>query len=512
MARTPHWWRILLVASLRNARAPFIAPTMVNQLVLLVNVIGLLLFDSFLLTDLAITQNIPATMAPGTEVRVTVTLEKGDLSGFAKLQLDLPPGLSATAIETKGASFTFADGKAKFIWMALPSSPTFKISYTLAADPTASGAMSVQGRLSYIENNERKTFELPTSTVDLGARGAVPVAQTSVPDEGPSANDLVSAAGGAPVGTVMMAVVDQASGIAPMQGLGGVGGTRTITPVTAKELLVEVIVKKGDIRGFGKLQEVIPQGFTALEKASDEAIFTAQDRIVKFVWLNLPAKGEIKVVYKLRANEKPDGEYTIDGEFGYLLNDETQKAVIGSSKFFTGPKALEALAQDPSNMNAMSNEDAELALRQRLAAEAAQKARAEAEAKAKAEAEAKAREKQPTPAIAKAPAQEKTTNRIPAPEKGVSYKVQITAAHREVGKSYFQARHRYTGDFQIERHQGWVKYVTGSHADYSSARDQRVGFVQAGHNFPGPFVTAYNNGERITVQEALVLSKQQWVQ
>ena len=488
----------------------FIASTMVNQLVLLVNVIGLLLFDSFLLTDLAITQNVPGTLAPGTEVRVTVTLEKGDLSGFAKLQLDLPPGMSATAIETKGASFTFADGKAKFIWMALPSSPTFKISYTLAADPTASGSMSIQGRLSYIENNERKTFELPTSTVNLGAPSPVPVAQTALPDDGTSENDLVSAAGGAPVGKVMMAVVDQASGIAPMQGLGGVGGTRTITPITAKELLVEVVVKKGDIRGFGKLQEVIPQGFTALEKASDEAIFTAQDRIVKFVWLNLPAKEEIKVVYKLRANEKPDGEYTIDGEFGYLLNDETQKAVIGSSKFFTGPKALEALAQDPSNMNAMSNEDAELALRQRLAAEAAQKA--EAEAKAKAEAEAKAREKQPTPVIAKVPTLEKATNRIPAPEKGVNFKVQIAAAHREVGKPYFQARHSYSGDFQIERHQGWVKYVTGNHPDYRSARDQRVAFVQAGHNFRGPFVTAYNNGERITVQEALVLSKQQWVQ
>ena len=90
--------------------------------------------------------------------------------------------------------------------------------------------------------------------------------------------------------------------------------------------------------------------------------------------------------------------------------------------------------------------------------------------------------------------------------------MQITAAHREVGKSYFRARHNYSGDFQIERHEGWIKYVTGSYADYSSARDQRVSYVQAGHNFPGPFVTAYNNGTRITVQEALVISKQQWVQ
>ena len=78
--------------------------------------------------------------------------------------------------------------------------------------------------------------------------------------------------------------------------------TRTITAVTETEMLVEVVVKKGAIRGFGKLQEIDPAGFTAMEKSSDEAIFTTQGTIVKFVWLNLPAKSDLKVVYKLRGN------------------------------------------------------------------------------------------------------------------------------------------------------------------------------------------------------------------
>src|SRR5436190_15771167 len=467
---------------------------MVNQLVLLVNVIGLLLFDTFLVADINIAQNVPATMAPGSEVRVTITVTKGELSGFAKLQLDLPPGMTATAIETKGASFTFADQKAKFIWMALPSTPTFKISYTLSADAGASGVQTIQGRLSYIEDNERKTYDMATATVDLGAPGAVPVAATeTTPTEPtvtePANNDLVSAAGGAPAGTTLVAVVDDASGVPPIQGVGGVGGTRTITPVTEKEMLVEVVVKKGSIRGFGKLQEVIPQGFTALEKNSAEAIFTTQDRIVKFVWLNLPAQDEIKIVYKLRANELPDGEYTIDGEFGYLLNDETQKAVLGSSKFFVGPKALEILQQQ---LAAAAEKERQLAAGQQGGTETHQVAQAEPAVK-----------EQP---VAQQEHPKQQGRGIPAPEKGVTYKVQITAAHREVGKSYFVARHHYSGDFSIERHQGWIKYVTGSFGQYSAARDKRVDYVRAGHDFPGPFVTAYNNGQRITVQEALVLS------
>ena len=81
---------------------------MVNQLALLINVIGVLLVDSLFLADIRISQNVPPTMSPGTEVRVTVTVEKGDLTGFAKMQIDLPPGMTATAIETKGASFTLS--------------------------------------------------------------------------------------------------------------------------------------------------------------------------------------------------------------------------------------------------------------------------------------------------------------------------------------------------------------------------------------------------------------------
>ncbi|HRF80487.1 MAG TPA: hypothetical protein PL070_10420, partial [Flavobacteriales bacterium] len=119
-----------------------------------------------------------------------------------------PDGMTATAIETKGASFTFADQKAKFIWMALPSTPTFKVSYTLSADATVSGNQPVQGRFSYIEDNERKTYDLPTSTINLGAGGVAPVvAMEEITTEEPSSADLASAAAAAPAGSTMLAVI-----------------------------------------------------------------------------------------------------------------------------------------------------------------------------------------------------------------------------------------------------------------------------------------------------------------
>lgn len=505
---------------------------MVPKLVLFANLFGLFLVDVFLAADVKVNQTLPATMAPGSEARVTVTIEKGELSGFAKFQLDVPAGLSVSATETKGASFTFADGKAKFIWMALPPGPSFKFSYTLVADASARGPMSITGRLSYIEDNERRTHELSPTVIDITGGGAEPVqastanTATTIPESNPpgdegaiDANDLVSAAGGAtlPMSEKVPMVVIDAAGIPPAQGPGGVSASRTITPVTEKEMLVEVIVKKGAIRGFGKLQETIPPGFTALEKNSDEAIFTAQERFVKFVWLNLPSREEIKVVYKLRATTQPDGEYVVDGDFGYLLNDETQKAVVGSSRFYIGPKAMELINGDASAITTIDGGDSKLDLTVKekpvtKTSEPATMASTTTPKTTTAEPKSKPATTKPATTQSSNSTSAGTGRSIPAPEKGVVFKVQITAAHREVGKAYFVARHRYSGDFQIERHQGWIKYVTGRYGSYQEARDQRSGYVSAGHNFPGPFVTAYNNGERITVQEALMITKQKWVQ
>ena len=472
------------------------------KFITLFNLAGLFLFRAFFLTDVMITHETPSTMQAGTEVKVTVTIDKGQLSGFAKLQIDLPEGLSASAIETKGASFTFADGKLKFIWMALPSQPQFKVSYTLSAGANASGSLPVNGKFSYIEDNERKTEELPSTTITISG-GAVAQDHSTAPNlsnqnQAPentvalqpvmdNSNDLSSAGAGAPAtnATIVMPI----AGVAPQQGAGDITGTRSISAITEHEMLVEVTVNKGAIRGFGKLQEVIPVGFTALEKTSSEAIFTAQDRIVKFVWLNLPAANELKVVYKLREVTPSEAEHTVNGEFGYLLNDETQKAIVGSTNFYTGPKAMESQQMVATIPEVVPTPDPNKTVGSETTTG-----------------------NNTTNTTAQTQGKGTIANRIPAPETGVTYKVQISAAHREVGAAYFAERHNYSGDFSIERHEGWIKYVTGRFGEYRSARDQRQAYVSGGNNFPGPFVTAYNNGDRVTVQEALMISNQKWAQ
>lgn len=99
---------------------------------------------------------------------------------------------------------------------------------------------------------------------------------------------------------------------------------------------------------------------------------------------------------------------------------------------------------------------------------------------------------------------------VPAPDPGVSFRVQVLAAHTHVKSPWFKQKFGFGAPIDAEPHESWIKYTTGSYADYASARNRREELA-AGYAFPGPFVTAYEDGERITVQEALVLAQQEWI-
>jgi len=92
---------------------------------------------------------------------------------------------------------------------------------------------------------------------------------------------------------------------------------------------------------------------------------------------------------------------------------------------------------------------------------------------------------------------------------GLVFKVQVCATHRTVDAAFVKANYKLPEDVMQEMHEGWFKFTVGGYQLYSEARNKRENL--APFNLPGPFVTAYNNGNRITVQEALMISKQQWV-
>jgi hypothetical protein len=91
----------------------------------------------------------------------------------------------------------------------------------------------------------------------------------------------------------------------------------------------------------------------------------------------------------------------------------------------------------------------------------------------------------------------------------VNFKVQVCATHRDVPGSTIQSVYKLQDEVMQEMHEGWFKFTVGGFSDYSEARNKREELTP--FNLPGPFVTAYNAGTRITVQEALMITRQTWV-
>lgn len=439
---------------------------MIKYALIVVNMIGALFVGSFIDDGVIIEDNTPSTMAAGEERRIDITINKGEVDGFAKLQIDIPEGMTATAGETNGASFTFSNQKIKFIWMSLPAEQEFTVNYHLKAAPTASGSKVISGVFSYIKENQRIDYELQSKIVVVG--GTSSTVSTSDP-----------------------AVTSEP--VEPLYSGGDLACLRTITEIEADKYLVTLNVVNSNLKGFAKIKENVPSGFTINEDDSDGAVVTVEKEGIKYIWFEVPKQPNFKVSYTLTGLITP----TIDGTFSYVEDNSPKEiSVIGAgTTIMDEPVAIAepikvvepTVEKDPTPTPTKVTEP----VKQNNAT-------------------SKADPKVEKTVTASSQSTSSASSKSLDPEVGVTYKVQIVAAHRVVGKSYFQSRHNFSESFSIENHEGWVKYATGKWEAYSEARNDRERIKKV-YNFNGPFVTAYNDGERITVQEALMLTKQEWV-
>lgn len=137
-------------------------------------VLGLFLIASMCSTaQVSVTTELPASAAPGGEFEVKLNVNKEDVTGFAKLQQELPTGFVATAGETSNATFSFKDRKVKFLWMALPNEATFSVSYKIKVAADVSGSQIIEGTFAYIKDNATEKYQIPKDIITVGADGAV---------------------------------------------------------------------------------------------------------------------------------------------------------------------------------------------------------------------------------------------------------------------------------------------------------------------------------------------------
>lgn len=323
----------------------------------------------------------------------------------------------------------------------------------------------------------------------------------------------------------------------------------TKLPATAapgSSFTMEIDIAKGDVSGFAKLQQQLPPGFTAEAGETANATFSFKDQKVKFLWMALP-NGDFKVSYKVAVDASLSGNQIIDGSFAYIKDNETEKFII--------PKDIIKIQSDQGEAAQQAAMDKILAEQQakEAAAEAARKEAAPAEEVVEEAAEevveetAKAAEQvveetaaaveeaaeevaeaveevveeeaapapkpaakptpEPKPAAAPAPAAANYNDAMMKSKPGLVFRVQIAAGPNQVDPAYFQQKYGISEAVVIEEHEGLFKYVLGEFGSYRPAKTFS-NELRDNSGVEGPFVTAYNDGVRIHVKEALEIAGQ----
>ncbi|MGB0391706.1 MAG: hypothetical protein ACPGVC_05605 [Salibacteraceae bacterium] len=406
-----------------------------------------LIFFNFLLEDVTVEQTLPDRVEEGNEFVVTVTIDKSTIEGYAKFQVILPEGVTATPIETGVAKFNFETNKAKFVWMTLPTDRVFDISYKVKVDDPELKELNIGGTFSYLDENQRMTVDLPARTVFMGK-------EEIIVEEIPEAEVTVQ---------------------------------RTIKNMSDNFYKVTLDIHYSNVSGFAKIQDIIPENADVTPDEAADAVFSMLDTKVKFVWMNFPEdKNDISVSYMIDLSNASSKKITdLSGEFAFIHDGASQKIQIDN------PAAIDFVDLEPNLIAETSKEQNQDNVPTKNNLDPIDLVDTEKEGE----------EIQKNIPI--------TT--IPAPENGVVFKVQVMASHKSVDvSSYFKKAFNYNGQVEVDSHEGWMKYLTGGFDNYVSARDLRQDH-KANYSFRGPFVVAYNNGTRITVQEALMITNQKWV-
>lgn len=454
---------------------------MTKAILIFINIIGFLLFTILNINDVVITHTAAKEIAIGEAVEVNLIINENNFSGPGRLRLDLSQAEGITVKEnmSDGSSFTFKDNEVLFIWYDLPSDKSIVISYTIIANENTNGIKKIAGDFSFINDNERKQLEVPALIFKVNSEL---VANENIKENNSSTSSV-----------------------------------RSIEKLE-NEYIVTVKTTIDNHKGFARIKEELPKNFNAEEIETAGSIFKNTDGYAKFIWTNLSDSiNEIIVKYKISNNKGLDTNFTISGVFSSekLISEGYNSGIkIPETEYIPFKEITENTETDSNETEITVQED----IKQDTLLELASNNELNTEENLVVSKDTEELVNETISQIVidstsnSFKNKEEVVKNIISTEKvntNVDYKVQILAGHRIISEKQVSNQFNYNGEYALETHNGWIKYTVGSNSRYSDARDSRNNLKI--YNFPGPFVTAYNYGKRISVQEALILTSQNWV-
>lgn len=262
----------------------------------------LLLVSSKIFAQDEILINIPKEVKAGNEFIVVINIPKDFMHGASRLQLKLPNGFQAQGQKQANADFKFESQKATFFWLNFPERQEVEISLNVTSAPTLEGYFVIKGEANWLQNDEPFRTEIYPQII------------TVLPGD-KSESELTAS-------------LEKTKFKYEVLETQGVTCLRQVPYEKDGAIWVNLLVNKGDLNKYGKIQEQIPDGFRVENVKSQNAIFIYNERqhLVKYMWMNMPAKTRFIVSYKLIPTHQTieqSNPFYIVGAFFYAENNQT---------------------------------------------------------------------------------------------------------------------------------------------------------------------------------------------
>jgi len=431
----------------------------------------------------SVKMTVPSVVGAGQEFRVSITIDKGDLEEFSRLQQELPGGMEARQENSGSADYSFDNQRVRFIWLKLPSENPILLNYKVLVNERLKGTFTLDGEFSYVENNERKSVKLQSENINI------------TPSPTVSVDKQIN------IGSYSDALEEEQKSTAAISKVTCIRQT----PYKARsgsDIMVNLLVYKRDMNKFAKIEEQIPSGFKAVVLESRDGLFTYKDGVAKFVWMNLPDDNGFTVSYRLIPEaSKSIEDLQISGKLSYILEGRNISVDVTQMDVY-----LDGISN--ANIEALI---ASLDRGEKLPADKPDQPEQE-EIKPPPVKEETPVVKEETPVVqTEKPVVRETrpvstgSSRIPENQRlpvqdGVYFRVQLAASSRfsDAGQAF--AANNLSRPVLVERHEGLYKYTAGSFSTYDRANEFRETALSRG--ISGAFVVAYRNGKRISVLDA----------
>jgi hypothetical protein len=414
------------------------------------------------------TVTTPDKVNKGESITVNVKINPNGVEDFLRYSMEIPEGWTAEKISEDGSSFMFEKQAVKFLWSRVGQRNELNISFKLTPPADAEGSFEFKQKLSHSVNNLPSHVQLDPAKVIVGNAGSPN--NNYVPENTDS--------------TAKPNVTLSAARVVP---------TETVTG----EFVVDVTINKGDLGSFIKLQDSLPAGFTAKPVLNDGGDWSFENGIVRIQWYS-PNKANttLHAQYKVIVSPDMSGRYTINGHISYVENMDNKLVNLAPSSIEL--KANQALVDNTNNGNNTNNGTNANNGNNGNNGNDGNKTQDPLTNN-------NGNNGNNGNANNGGMQQDPNTNKT----QGVSYSIQVAAMLRRVSTDYYENTYG-LGTVNAEQIDGLNKYTTGSYTTYQDARNNRETVRNKG--VAGPFVVAYNSGKRITVQEALMITSQKWIQ